>query len=213
MLRFRGNIVLVQMLFGVFLGLVSLLARSDDMPGDGEFVLLESLEGVVHKIQMHLSHSEQSLETGWVKMHQCHHDMAPTGRSSVDFRPERVRGLQLLLSKGVGKAWVGERGISVEMEDVSRGNEVCFQGEVRSVYLSGDQYRQNSGPYYLRFLDGYFPLKLDLTIDSSRSGTKISVLEPLSIPYQVDASSLHLDLLFEGRLMLVFSLEEREVMQ
>ncbi len=189
-------------------GVAPFATSSDEMPGDDDLVLLESVEKEVHQIRMDLIHTPQSLENGWVKMSQCHRNMAPTGRSSVDFKPERIRALKLLSFKEIGRAWIGEGGISVEMEEVSRGNEICLEGEVRSVYLDGDTYHQKSGPYYLRFLDGFFPLKLDLTVDSSQSGVRVSAVHPSSVPYMVDQYRLRIDLLFEGRLNLDFTLQQ-----
>ncbi|MBT6009759.1 MAG: hypothetical protein HOG80_00050 [Candidatus Marinimicrobia bacterium] len=199
--------------FGIAIGfpvwLISFAASANELPGDEGLRLLESVDGVVHKIEMHLTHTEKSLETGWVEMRQCHCDMAPTGRSSIVFSPARARRMELLHARGVGKYWIGEDGVSVEMEDVSKENEICFEGELRKVYLGGGQYHQNSGPYFLRFLDGYFPLKLDLMVDTDRSGMKVSAVEPSSVPYKIDRNGLHIDLLFEGRLTLVFSFEEQ----
>ncbi len=204
----RMNSTTSWLMIGLLNGIASFAVWADELPGDEAPHLIDFVEGRVHHVQMHLVHTEQTLESGWVRMSQCHRDMAPTGRSSVGFHPERIRNLRLTGIKKIGKSWIGKEGASIEMEDIGQGNEVCFEGELRAVYWNGDQYHQKSGPYFLRFLDGYFPLKLDLMMDSEKSDVRVSAVEPDWVPYRLEAGRLKINLLFEGKLTLDFVLAE-----
>lgn len=166
------------------------------------FQLLSAVDGVVHQQQMSLRMSQQSLQSGWVEMEQCHREMAPTGRSAVQFRAGKVRDLELLRHEQIGRAWVNREGTAIELEGIERSNVLCLRGELQILQPQGEGYRLQSGPYFLRFLDGYFPLQLTLRIESDAAGLRLQQLLPEQIPYQLEQGEFTLDLLFEGELLL-----------
>ena len=170
------------------------------------FQMLSTVDGVVHQQQMLLRIHPQSLQSGWVEMEQCHRDMAPTGRSAVQFRKGKVRDLELVRTAQIGRGWIGSEGTAIELEDIGRSNELCLRGELRILQRMEGGYRLQSGPYFLRFLDGYFPLRLKLQVDSRAAGLRPQRLLPEQIPHQTGTGKLTLDLLFEGELLMELQL-------
>lgn len=191
---------------GAHLHLLPLLLLSPllaaDEAADRELTILESAEGTIHRHQMNLVLDAVSRESGWVRMEQCHRDMAPTGSSAILFRHNRIRNLTILHAREIGKARVTPDGTAVEMDDIRAGNEICIRGAIRTLYPDGDRYRLESGPFYLRFMDGYFPLSLDLRVESRDAELQPVAVLPRQIPHRVDAYTTDIELLFEGELRI-----------
>ncbi len=183
-----------------------LSADEDDEAADRELTILESAKGTVHSHQMHLLLDEESRVSGWVRMEQCHREMAPTGASAILFRRNKIRDLTILRTRSIGNAWISPDGTAVEMEDIRAGNEICIRGSMRTLHPDGDRYRLESGPFYLRFMDGYFPLSLQLTVDSRDAALHPVTLLPKGIPNRMGEYTTEIEVLFEGKLRITIFL-------
>jgi hypothetical protein len=176
--------------------------RSASEVNDGELVFLERLpEKPVHHHHNHITMTDSSLIDGWVQLAQCHRNLDAVPRSQVIFRPEHTRDLRVVGHLNIGEVWV--EGPSVQLKDVGRGAELCLALESRALIQDGDGiYSLHNGPFMRRFLDGYYPMRVSMTVDYSAALALIDVtpaaqsgLDVVHRPGGVD-----LDARFEGRL-------------
>jgi hypothetical protein len=137
-----------------------------DQINTGELVLLEAPpdKPVLHQVS-HNTLTAESLHTGWVKNSQCYYNLDGAVALQVVYRPGRVRGLRIVRTEGIGKAWV--EGDSVQLEDVKAKATLCVQSENRALLLDEGMgvYVMYAGPFMRRFFDGYFPMRVTMTVD------------------------------------------------
>ena len=130
---------------------------------DGELRFLETPpEKPVHHHFNHIRITEESLESGWVLLRQCHFNLDPVHELEIVYRPEGIRQLQILSSENVGSARVA--GATVQLTDIKRQGQICIQAESSALKREGDVYLLKNGPYMRRFLDGYYPMQITLEV-------------------------------------------------
>jgi hypothetical protein len=145
--------------------------------------------------------SADSLRTGWVHTKQCHYHLDQVNALQVVFRPGRVRNLRILQADNVGKAWV--EGASVQLENVGADAVLCIANEHLALTRSPDgSIEWRGGPYMRRFLDGYFPMQVQLVLDYPDSLLRMQSIEPVALKFHMldNPGQIRLDALFEGRL-------------
>jgi len=97
-----------------------------------------------------------SLETGLVSLQQCYRNLDPVPEVDVVYRYKNMQQLRIVSSGNIGETRVV--GNSVQLKDVTAGAFVCIAAEVQLLEKSADDsYLLSMGPYYRRFLDGYYP--------------------------------------------------------
>lgn len=147
--------------------------------------------------------SKDSLSSGWVKVEQCHEDLDPVGAIEVVYRYKQMRNLKVKEYTKIGKLWV--EGQSVQMEDVEKGARVCMAAEARIlIQLPKGRYALFNGPYQRRFLDSYFPMRVNILLRYPASLLKLEKIDPEHTPgYQVKRKrgELHIDTWFAGKLL------------
>jgi hypothetical protein len=160
--------------------------------------------GLVHQHVKRLIITPDSLRTGWVQNEQCHYALDPVAELEVVFNPERVRDLRILRADHVGKAWVD--GASVQLENVRPDAVLCLASENRILQGAdgGERFMLIAGPFMRRFLDGYFPMKVVLSVDYPTELLALhdvgpAPLKPTPLP---DDGHLELTALFEGKLFV-----------
>lgn len=170
---------------------------------DGElrFVAPEAASGRhVHINRIHIDAS--SLRTGWVTLEQCHDQLDAVPAAQILFNPERIRHLRVQSAEGIGRAWV--EGASVQLENVGPRARLCVNGESRALGdLGQGRYRLQNGPYMRRFLDGYYPMRVELEIRYPPE--LLRFVAPLPAPqpgFEVRprAGEIEVEATFEGRL-------------
>lgn len=140
---------------------------------DSEWRALEVNEGELNFISppedarvlhasSHLYLYPESLQTGWAQLHQCYFHLDSVGRTEVVYGYREMKNLRIELSHRIGSAQVA--GQTVQLEDVSANASLCVRAEVRVLNRRGDEYEIINGPYHRRFLDGYYPYHVSLTI-------------------------------------------------
>lgn len=131
---------------------------------EGELSFLaKAPERPAHHHDNRLQITEQSLESGWVRLQQCHSDIDPVASSQVLFREGRVRNLKVERFEHIGRAYV--YGHSVQLEDVQPGARLCLSAETRALHrIDAHTVELRNGPYMRRFLDGYYPMRVTLDI-------------------------------------------------
>lgn len=169
---------------------------------DGELrFLIEAPPNPPHLHQTRVVLTASSLQTGWVHTRQCHYHLDRVSALQVVFRPERTRNLRILRADQIGKAWV--QGASVQLEHVGVDAVLCIASDQMALARTPDGgLVWRGGPYQRRFLDGYFPMQVQLTVDYPESLLKLSAIEPAALRLRAIQHSGHvrLEALFEGRL-------------
>ena len=167
----------------------------------------------VHHHQNRITLTPDSLISGWVRLEQCHQHLDPVPDSQIVYNQDRIRALRIVRTENIERAWVQEH--SVQMENIGPAALICVEGESQALLHDGpDAYVLRNGPYMRRFLDGYYPMRVTMTVIPGNSGLRFDSLSPPAQPgFAVHASpdEVRYDTWFEGRLMtsIRFTLQGR----
>lgn len=141
-----------------------------------------------------------SAKDGWVDMSQCHRGLDAMPLVQLIFPEYTLRNLKITKQIGIAEAVVEAK--SIQMADVSRGAELCVAMQIKALKKNTQgQYVLSNGPYQRRFLDGYYPMKLQLDVDYSQSGLKPVTTMPIQQPgFEISDSKqkMKLKAYFEG---------------
>lgn len=121
----------------------------------------------------------------------------------IVFGKDRVRKLKVVRSQNIDRVWI--EGPSIQMTNIAADAFVCIESENRIFERElGDAYILKSGPYMRRFLDGYFPMKVDLTVDYPANLLSVTGIEPpeLKTASALTPGRVVVNALFEGRLTI-----------
>ena len=155
-----------------------------------------------HKHTVHITITNDSLKTGWVLNKQCHYNLARVPALEVVFRKGGVRNLRISRADNIKKAWVENS--TVQLVNIGKNAVLCISSETRTFKfntLSGT-YAWHGGPYMKRFLDGYFPMHLNLAVDYPPSKLKMLSMDPAALKSRAVNLEGHISLntMFVGRL-------------
>ena len=171
--------------------------------GDLEF-LRETPDRRVLQTSNRLTITPASLHNGWVELHQCQSNIDPVSAVEVVYRYHGLRKLRVISTRGIERARVENN--SVQMEQVEDGAEVCIEAEVQVLNKTGaGQYQLTSGPFHRRFLDGYYPLRLDYRIHWPADMLQLESVYPEiqeGFTVRKQPGELGIDTLFEGKLTI-----------
>lgn len=208
--------VLTVLAAGLLLPCVSTRADNDDFAsfeddearlravntGDLEFLAGQRDGALQTRSKLHISAA--SLDDGWVGLEQCQHQLDAVGVAEIVYVYTGLRGLKISEQAGIDTAWVDGRG--VQLRGVQRNAHICVHAEVQVLRKEvAGRYRIDSGPYHRRFLDGYFPLHLVLSVDFPPQLLQWSRLEPAPRPgldVTAQAGAVTVDASFVGKLTL-----------
>ena len=189
----------------VALLLVTTAVHAADEINEGELhFLTKPPEEAVHHHHKHVVITPQSLTTGWIVNRQCHYNLDQVGAMEVVFTPGRVRALDISRAENIERAWV--EGSSVQLKNVGPNAVLCLSSENR--VLTHDPrtglYTLTSGPYMRRFLDGYFPMRVSLTLEYPVALLSLKDMAPTDprLKATLVPGQVRVDTLFEGRLLL-----------
>lgn len=108
--------------------------------------------------------TNNSFKTGFVNFSQCHTHLDAIRAIDIVYNPETTQQLKVLSSQKIQK--VIAHAASIELKNVEKGAEVCVAGKVKTFRF--DQQNQAwvllRGPYMRKFLDGYYPMHVQETI-------------------------------------------------
>jgi len=145
---------------------------------------------------------KSSIETGWVKLLQCHDNLDIFPRLQIVYNKDKIRDLRITKQKNIGEARV--EGHTVQLTDVNSNARLCVEAESRALIAQqdGTLVLQN-GPFMRKFLDGYFPMhvSIDIKLPANLSFIAIEPGEQKGFKVIKGNQSLHLDAWFEGRLV------------
>ncbi len=141
-----------------------------------------------------------SVNDGWVNMAQCHRGLDAVPLAQLIFPEYTLRNLRITKRQGIKIAVIEAK--SIQMEDISRGAELCVSMQIKALQKNNQGYYVlSNGPYQRRFLDGYYPMKLNLEIEYSQSGLKPVSIQPAEQPGLAVTDSnqkMNIDVNFEG---------------
>ena len=145
-----------------------------------------------------------SLRNGWVALYQCQSNLDPVHAVEVVYRYHELRNLRVILTRSIERAWVEQN--SVQMVQVQEGGEVCIEAEVQVLKPDGEGgYALQSGPFHRRFLDGYYPVRLDYRIHWPADRLQLESVHPQiqdGFSVREQPGELVIDTLFEGKLTI-----------
>lgn len=165
---------------------------------EGEFVILGSApEQDAHQHLNTITIERHSLETGWVGLQQCHRHLDAVPALQIVFSAERTRDLVITSATNVARAWV--EGNTVQLEDISDDSEICLSASTRALDIDSRSPTLKTGPYMRKFLDGYYPLRVQLKVRYPAGLLRVVRSAPQTFK-RLTGDSLLLDLWFEGEL-------------
>ena len=134
-----------------------------DAVNDGALKILPvAPEKPVHHHFNAITVTEESLESGWIQLRQCHFNLDPVHALEIRYRPNGVRDLQIVSSRNVGAARV--EGATVQLTGIAREGEICIHAMTRALRREGERFLLQNGPYMRRFLDGYYPMRITVAL-------------------------------------------------
>ncbi len=167
-----------------------------------EFLPVPPAKPVLHTINK-LIINQNSIDNGWVKLAQCYKHLDPIGKTDVVYRYKFLRALDITSKRHIGKATI--KGQSIALEDVGNNAELCVKAEVRIFYQNPDStFSLINGPYHRKYLDGYFPYHVTLSIQYPESKLTLINTIPREQPgFELDKETnrLTVDTHFAGTLM------------
>ncbi|MCU7915214.1 MAG: hypothetical protein KZQ65_04710, partial [Candidatus Thiodiazotropha sp. (ex Gloverina cf. vestifex)] len=131
-----------------------------DTVNDGQLEFLSTPPtGATHHHENPIRITSDSLLDGWVMLEQCHRNLDPVSLLEIVYHPQRIRKIHIVSSRNIGHSQVIDTG--VEIRDIQADAELCLRAESRALHiLEKDTYILRNGPYMRRFLDGYYPMRL-----------------------------------------------------
>ncbi len=145
---------------------------------------------------------ESSIETGWIKLVQCHENLDKFPRAQIVYNKGKIRHLRITRQKNIGHARVEDN--TVQLTDVKNDARLCIEAESRALIAQKDgTFVLQNGPFMRKLLDGYFPMRvsIDIKLPANLSFIAIEPVEQKGFRVIKGKQSLHLDAWFEGRLV------------
>lgn len=130
---------------------------------EGELQLLDSPpETAAHHHENRLMITGQSLKDGWVTMYQCHSNLDKVAASQIVYNKGLIRNIKVLSLQNIGSARV--EGHTVQMKDIADESKICISADKKALSNNNGLYYLKLGPFMRRFLDGYYPMHVQLEI-------------------------------------------------
>lgn len=154
---------------------------------------------------------ENSLDSGWVHLSQCHQNLDAVPRTQITFREGFVRDLKLVSFSGIESART--EGASVHLVNVEPGAKLCLSALTRALRPAGKgYYNVHSGPYMRKFLDGYYPMRVTLEMEYPPGLLSLIKLSPPGQPgleWEEKPGFVRMDAVFEGELNTLIQFKAR----
>ncbi len=165
---------------------------------EGELhVFAQPLQQTVHLHQNHITITPDSLRTGWVLLQQCHENLDAVPELQIRFTRGRTRELEVTEAQGIESARV--EGDSVQLLNIGKQSRLCLRLQTLALHRTAEGVELVTGPYMRRFLDGYYPMRVQLRVTYPQQLLQFQQAAPLAFTQEA-ANRLSLDVWFEGRL-------------
>ncbi|MCK9530747.1 MAG: hypothetical protein M0R77_09335 [Gammaproteobacteria bacterium] len=163
----------------------------------------------VHHQHTRVIVGDDSLQSGWVGLQQCHTHLDAVASTEIVFNPERVTELRVDSHAGIGDIVID--GSRVQLRDVGENARLCIS--TRSRALRQDEtgkYVLRNGPFLRRFLDGYYPMHVSMEVSWPAQALRFVAARPAPQPgFEVTTAGtqLHVEAWFEGPLVTELKFE------
>lgn len=170
---------------------------------EGQLVFLtsHSTKPVLHSKNI-FTLTQNSIDTGWVRLEQCYIHLDKVPDTEIVFRYKQMKSLKLVNSKNIANITMTKH--SAILKQVGDQAKICISAQVRNFYQNPDKtFSLVNGPYHRRFLDGYYPYHLSLTVNYKNTDLHLIRTTPASqtgFEPIAGTHSVHIDTLFEGKL-------------
>ena len=145
-----------------------------------------------------------SLKTGMVSLQQCYRNLDPVAEMEVVYSYKNMKQLRIVSVGNIADARVV--GSSIQLRDVTASAFVCVAAEVQLLESTAeDSYVLTYGPYYRRFLDGYYPYHVTVIIEFPVRQLRYADVSPSPRPlFELvkQPGKLIMDTWFEGVLLV-----------
>lgn len=168
--------------------------------GDLHF-LVSPPNGPIHQHENRLQIPLSALTDGWVALQQCHRNLDPNRAAQIAFHKDRVRALQVVQADNIGRAYVEDA--SVQLEEIQPHSVICLRAELKILHKTDSGWQMRNGPFMRRFLDGFYPLAVQLELHWPADALALGDIHPSAQPgfkAETGAGYLRIDTVFEGRL-------------
>lgn len=156
--------------------------------------------------------SAESLNSGWVAIEQCYHNLDPVGQLEVVYNYQKMRKLKVTQQTNINKLWI--EGQSIQMEDVGKNASICTSAEVGILHRKeNNTYLLLAGPFKRKFLDGYYPMHVKLNIQYPGNTITFNEIYPLPTPgfnLMQSHGVVQIDTQFTGKLYLAMSFTQKK---
>ena len=143
-----------------------------------------------------------SLQTGWVELIQCHRQLDAVPDTQIVYRYQRMKNLRVDSSSGIRRAWV--EGDSIQLEDIQPDARLCIRAEAGILYsLPDGSFILKNGPFHRKFLDGYYPMQVTLTVQFPDNSIQFKSITPQIQPgltVREQKGMIEVNAWFEGEL-------------
>jgi hypothetical protein len=163
----------------------------------------------VHHHQNRIRIESDSLASGWVSLSQCHDHLDAVPSAQITFREGFVRDLRVDAFSRIRDAWID--GSSVQLRQVEPGARLCLSAQIRALRNTGNGYfNLINGPYMRKFLDGYYPMRVTLTVDYPAQTLTLLDISPSVQPGLLiveQPGAIWMEAVFEGELQTMIQFE------
>lgn len=143
----------------------------------------------------------QSLKTGWLEFSQCHYQLDPVPKIEVTYNAKHTRNLTILSYQDIDQAKALND--TVVLMNVKRGAQVCIQGESQTLKPLDNGFSLQRGPYMRKFLDGYYPMIVEESIELNLINARLIKQDPINprkLKKEPESNLYHFNYAFEGQL-------------
>ncbi len=170
---------------------------------EGQLTFIEPVgDKLVLHSDTHFWITEESLQTGWLRMQQCYKHLDAVGRTDVVYQYKEMQQLRIERTEKIAHSRVVDK--RIEIEDVLSGAQLCASARVKILNKNGlGEYVLEVGPYHRKFLDGYYPYHVTMTVYYPSQMLKLVSISPgeqNGFRINRGSDSLSIDAWFEGRL-------------
>ena len=186
------------------------LEPDTDSVNEGELQFLsQPPEAPVHYHQNYIIITAESMVTGWIQLRQCHYHLDAVPSAQVVYNASHTRNLRIVSESRIDKAWV--EGSTVQLSGIHQQAILCVDAETRAFWPDDKGgFVLRNGPYMRRFLDGYYPMHISLTIEYPGQLLRFRASQPEPQPgfrVQTSKNQLNIDSWFAGRLITELSFD------
>ncbi|MDH5518715.1 MAG: hypothetical protein OEY36_13010 [Gammaproteobacteria bacterium] len=164
-----------------------------------EFINHSLKPSVLHTVNR-LKISPSSIDNGWVYMEQCYRHIDKLPELDIIFQYRHINNLSVLSKQNIESVRINKQRIT--LTNVGHNSELCVSANVRIFYQNLDlSFSLINGPYHRRFLDGYYPFRVSLSVAYPETLLLVKKIIPekqLGFSVNHAAGTIAIDTLFKG---------------